>query len=187
MVLCDLAYVSSKQTVLHCSEPSAIDLSVPQADRLSCSNQGRRGYPSGGKSCKSAVWEIRWIDARRLNSRKEARQTLLVWSCFERVVNFKSELLFRRFVLPPPISAESLSTSLCRDETPVKMKLCNPAHTWHCEHEALCWKMVSFKCWFKGRGWMRERERMFAYDIVLTAGMNSIRLFAEDRGCLEGV
>ena len=44
VVLCDLAYVSSKQAVLHCSEPSPIDQSVPWADRprLSYSNQGRR-------------------------------------------------------------------------------------------------------------------------------------------------
>ena len=33
VMLCDLASVSSEQTVLHSSEPSAIDLSVPQADR----------------------------------------------------------------------------------------------------------------------------------------------------------
>ena len=31
VVLRDLAYVSPEQAVLHCPEPSAIDLSVPQA------------------------------------------------------------------------------------------------------------------------------------------------------------
>ena len=38
VVLCDLAYLSSDQAVLRCSEPS---VSVPQADRprLSCGNQ----------------------------------------------------------------------------------------------------------------------------------------------------
>ena len=42
MVLCDLVYISLEQAVLHCSEPSENDLSVQQADRLSCSNQGGR-------------------------------------------------------------------------------------------------------------------------------------------------
>ena len=39
VMLCDLAYLSSDQAVLRCSEPS---VSVPQADRprLNCSNQG---------------------------------------------------------------------------------------------------------------------------------------------------
>ena len=55
VVLCDLAYASSEQAVLHCSDPSAVDLSVQQADRptLSCSNQAG-GYQSGDKSCGSA-------------------------------------------------------------------------------------------------------------------------------------
>ena len=55
VVLCDLAYVSSEQAVLHSSDPSAVDLSVPQADRptLSCTNQAG-GYQSGDKSCRSA-------------------------------------------------------------------------------------------------------------------------------------
>ena len=44
VVLCDLAYVSSKQAMLHYCEPSTVKLSVPQADRprLSGSNQGGR-------------------------------------------------------------------------------------------------------------------------------------------------
>ena len=52
VVLCDLAYVSSEQAVLHCSEPSAVDLSVQQAGRptLSCSNQAG-GYQSGDQPC----------------------------------------------------------------------------------------------------------------------------------------
>ena len=44
VVLRDVAYVSSEQSVLHFSEPSAISLSVSQADRprRSCNNQGGR-------------------------------------------------------------------------------------------------------------------------------------------------
>ena len=44
VVLCDLAYVSSKQAMLHCCELSTIKPSVPQADRtrLRGSNQGGR-------------------------------------------------------------------------------------------------------------------------------------------------
>ena len=44
LTLYDLAYVSSEQAVLYCSQPSATNLSVPQADwpRLSCRNQGGR-------------------------------------------------------------------------------------------------------------------------------------------------
>ena len=40
VVLPDLAYVSSEQAVLHCSEPSEIDMSVPHEDRPreSCGN-----------------------------------------------------------------------------------------------------------------------------------------------------
>ena len=55
VVLCDLAYASSEQAVLHCSDPSAVDLSVPQADRprLSCSNQGKM-LSKGRQVCKSA-------------------------------------------------------------------------------------------------------------------------------------
>ncbi len=44
VVLYGLAFVSSERAELHCSEPSAVDLFVPQANRLrlSCSNQGGR-------------------------------------------------------------------------------------------------------------------------------------------------
>ena len=44
VVLYDLAFVTSEPTELHCSEPSAVDLFVPPANRLtlSCSNQGER-------------------------------------------------------------------------------------------------------------------------------------------------
>ena len=48
VVLYDLAFVTSEPTELHCSEPSAVDLFVPQANRLtlSCSNQaGRQSKP----------------------------------------------------------------------------------------------------------------------------------------------
>ena len=46
-LLCDLGYVSSEQIyncIFYCSEPSAIDLSVLQADRprLSCCNDDGR-------------------------------------------------------------------------------------------------------------------------------------------------
>ena len=42
LTLYDLAYVSSEQAAQHCCQPSATNLSVPQADwpRLSCRNQG---------------------------------------------------------------------------------------------------------------------------------------------------
>ena len=55
VVLCDLAYAFSEQAVLHCSDHSAVDLSVPQADRptLSCSNQGKM-LSKGRQVCKSA-------------------------------------------------------------------------------------------------------------------------------------
>ena len=60
VMLCDLASVSSEQTVLHSYEPTAIDLSVPQADRprLSCSNQ-TGGYQSGDKPCGSSYRKVR--------------------------------------------------------------------------------------------------------------------------------
>ena len=60
VILCDLASVSSEQTVLHSSEPSAIDLSVPQTDwpRLSCSNQ-TGDYQSGDKPCGSSYRKVR--------------------------------------------------------------------------------------------------------------------------------
>ena len=42
VVLHGLTFVSSEQADLHCSEPSAVNLSVPQTNQLrqSCSNQG---------------------------------------------------------------------------------------------------------------------------------------------------
>ena len=44
VVLYGLAFVFSERAELHCSELSAVDLFVPQANRLrqSCSNQGER-------------------------------------------------------------------------------------------------------------------------------------------------
>ena len=64
-VLGGLAYVSSEEAVLHCCEPPAIDLSVPQADRpaLSCCNQG------GDKSCRSAFRKIR-PDGRKTQGKR---------------------------------------------------------------------------------------------------------------------
>ena len=44
VVLYGLASVSSERPELHCSEPSAVDLFISQANRLrqSCSNQSKR-------------------------------------------------------------------------------------------------------------------------------------------------
>ena len=44
VLLSGIAFVSSERAELHCSEPSAVDLFVPQANRLrwSCSNQSGR-------------------------------------------------------------------------------------------------------------------------------------------------
>ena len=59
------------------------------------------------------------MDVRHLNSRKEARQMLMIWSCMESPVYFISEVYLTdvlKVILLPPMSAESLSTSLRRDE-----------------------------------------------------------------------
>ena len=44
VLLYDVTFVSSERAELHSSEPAAVDLFVPQANRLtqSCSNQGGR-------------------------------------------------------------------------------------------------------------------------------------------------
>ena len=52
VVLYGLAFVSSEGAALHCSDPSAIDLFVSQADRVLVIKAG--GYQSGDK-CASLV------------------------------------------------------------------------------------------------------------------------------------
>ena len=63
--------------MLHCSEPSAIDLSVPQAK--SELQQSRREVIEAATSLAEVLFDkYSRMEAGRLNSRKEARQTLLI-------------------------------------------------------------------------------------------------------------
>ena len=59
------------------------------------------------------------MNARRSNLRTEARQTLLIWSCMERVWSILTQRYFTEVskgILLPPMFAELQSTRLRRDK-----------------------------------------------------------------------
>ena len=61
------------------------------------------------------------MDARRLNSRKEARQTLFIRSCMERVWSILTPRYFTdvlKGISLPPMFAKSQSTRLRQDKMP---------------------------------------------------------------------
>ena len=81
VVLCDLAYLSSEQAALHCSQ--RVCSAGRPAKTVAVIKAG--GYQSGDKS-----WEVLFeryvrMNAKRLNSRKEARQMLLIWSWLKEI------------------------------------------------------------------------------------------------------